>query len=159
MLKIFAIGLLIVIAVVFSTVWVVCPCAMVPGGSLSGGEMNKMVSDWSFVNSKEDVPLCQVEVSAFLPHSVNVNCMSANRALYVSCSNCDGKYWSSKAMMNSNGRVRAGSSVYPVTLIRVVDFAELDVAWQARANKVGAREIGERPDHWWSFRLESRSGG
>ena len=157
MIKFLVVGLLIVIVGLAGTYWFACPCTRIPGASLSGEEVNTPVSDWSFVNSKEEVPLCQVEVQALLPHSVNINCMSSNGELYLSCSRCEGKYWSSKALENSSGRIRAGPFVYPVTLTQVTASNELDVAWQARADKVGAKELLERPDHWWSFRLASRS--
>ena len=157
MVKFLGLGLLIVIVAVFSTYWFACPCTRIPGGSLSGEEVNAPVNDWSFVNSKEEVPLCQVEVQALLPHSVNVNCMSSNGRLYISCSRCEGKYWSSKALANPSGRVRAGAFVYPVTLSRVTATNELDDAWQARADKVGVKEVQKRPDHWWSFRLAFRT--
>jgi len=44
--------------------------------------------------------------------------------------------------------------VYPVSLRRVTDTQELDLAWQARAQKLG-REPAPRPQHWWSFHLQS----
>jgi hypothetical protein len=159
MIKYLGAGLLIAFVAMIGSYWFVCPCATVPGGALSGEVASALVSDWSFVNSKEDVPLCQVEVQALLPHSVNVNCMSSNSALYLSCSKCEGKYWSSLALEDSNGRVRAGLFVYPVTLSRVTEVSELDAAWQARAEKVGTTEVQDRPGHWWAFRLGSRPAG
>ena len=148
------IGLLALAAA--GSLWFVCPCATVAGGPLSGEEIQDPVSDWSFVNAAGDVPLCQVEVTTPVPYSVNVNCMSTAGALYISCSHCDGKFWSSKALTIPAGRVRAGESVYPIVYSRVLDEAELDAAWRARAAKVGSIEIPQRPDHWWTFRLTSR---
>lgn len=138
------------------TFWFVCPCATIAGGPLSGEEFHGPVNDWSFVNSSDDVPLCQIEVTALLPYSVNVNCMSTSGALYISCSNCDGKFWSSRALAVPAGRVRAGLSVYQVVFARVLDEGELDAAWRARAAKVGSSKVSQRPEHWWTFRLTSR---
>lgn len=143
----------VLVAIAVGILWLACPCAVVPGGPLSGEQTSTAVDDWSFANSQ---PLCQVEVEAFVPYSVNVNCMSADGALFVSCSNCDGKLWSSKAVANPAGRIRIGTSVYPVTFARLIQDQELDTAWRARASKLGLGEDVGRPDHWWSFQLTSR---
>jgi hypothetical protein len=78
-------------------------------------------------------------------------------ALYLSCARCDGKAWSTAAISNSAGRIRIDGKVYPVTLTRVEEGGLLDVAWQARANKLGRGRDTKRPDHWWSFQITSRS--
>jgi hypothetical protein len=124
-----------------------------PGGYLIGREVDEAVRDWSFAN---EVPLCQLEVASTLPHSINLNCMATEGELYVSCSNCEGKHWSSVALAQPNGRVRVADAIYPVTLTRIEDVSTLDRAWLARASKTGTPASRERPDHWWSFRLVSR---
>lgn len=150
-------GLLIIAialgAAAIATFWFACPCAVVPGGPLSGEEVATPIADWSFANT---VPLCQVEVRAFVPYSVNVNCMSAGGALYVSCSKCDGKYWSSKAVTHPAGRIRVGETVHLVRFTRLEQHHDLDVAWRARATKLDLGDDIPRPDHWWSFQLTSR---
>jgi hypothetical protein len=130
-----------------------CPCAVVPGGWLLGDEVGEPISDWSAANV---VGLCQVQVSAGLPHSVNVNCMASHGRLYLSCSNCAGKRWSSAALADANARIRIGSKVHPVRLNRVEKPTVLDEAWVARAAKLGRPLDTPRPDGWWSFRVESR---
>ncbi len=151
------VGVLLVAVLGFAgTYWFVCPCERIPGGPLSGEDVTESVDDWSFVNDRNVVRLCEVEVDAVLPHSVTVNCMSTGGALYVSCSRCDGKYWSSKALANPAGYVKADGRVYPITYRRVTDETELDEVWMARAAKVGMTEVRERPDHWWTFNLASR---
>jgi hypothetical protein len=130
-----------------------CPCERTPGGWLLGDEITEPVQDWSFAN---DVGLCQVQVSAVLPHSVNLNCMSSNGRLYLSCSRCDGKYWSTAAVESSVARIRVDESVYPVKITRVLDPVVLDEAWVARATKLGRPLDSPRPEHWWSFNLVSR---
>ena len=129
------------------------PCGPLPGGELSGDVVGDPVTDWSFAN---EIPRCAVEVRPSSPHSVTVNCMSWQKQLYVSCSSCSGKRWSGYTIENSNGRVRMGSHVYPVSLHRVEDAAELDAVWQARAAKLRDEDPGPRPEDWWTFRLESR---
>lgn len=135
-----------------------CPCERTPGAYLLGDEATEPVRDWSFTNDRAAVPLCQIQVrTRFLPHSINLNCMAADGELYLSCSGCDGKYWSTAVLANPEARLRAGNSVYPVTVTRVLDPATLDAAWLARAAKLGsAGEARPRPDHWWSFHVVSR---
>ena len=132
-----------------------CPCGPVPGAWLFGDTHEGEVTDWSFINDREAVPLCQLQITSWRPHSINLNCMSSNEELFVSCSNCEGKSWSENALNHPDGKVRAGGVVYPVRLTRVTDAASLDVIWSARLAKIN-REAAPRPDHWWSFRLVQR---
>lgn len=139
-----------------------CPCERTPGAVLWGEEAEQPVADWSFANQ---VPLCQIQTSTgLLPHAINLNCMaSSSGQLYLSCSECDGKRWSSAALENPEARIRLDGIVYPVTLRRVTSQAELDRAWVTRYNKLsggadGGGEVPARPDHWWSFEVSSRSG-
>ncbi len=132
-----------------------CPCDRVPGGYLLGDESTEQVSDWSFANR---AGLCQLQVDAIIPHSITLNCMAApDGRLFISCSQCEGKYWSGHALEKPAARVRIEGTVYPVALRRATDAAELDVAWTARAAKTGRGSDQARPDHWWSFELTSRS--
>jgi len=134
-----------------------CPCARTSGGYLLGTENSEPVADWSFANDMSSVPLCQIQVSTgLLPHSINLNCMASAGELYLSCSGCDGKRWSSAALENSNARLRADGTVYPVTVTRVTDSATLDRAWIARAAKLGRPTDTPRQEGWWSFRVVSR---
>jgi len=144
---------LMVIAVAAATIFFYCPCSRLPGGYLVGATVAEPVTDWSFANA---VPLCQVEVNAGLPHSVNLNCMASHGRLYLSCAGCAGKRWSQAALERPAARLRIGDRVYPVTLSRVEDAAELDDAWQARAAKIGMPDAAPRAEGWWSFRVESR---
>ncbi len=134
-----------------------CPCERTPGFFLSGEVNNEPVSDWAFAN---DAGLCQLQVSnGILLQSLNLNCMSGDGELYLSCAQCDGKRWSSTALEYPAGKIRIADTVYPVSLSRVTDPEELDFAWQARANKLRrpGREVQtQRPDHWWSFKLTSK---
>ena len=141
-----------------------CPCDRTPGGYLLGAENEEQVADWSFAN---DVTLCQIQISAgFLPHSINLNCMSTSTGdLYLSCSQCDGKRWSNAVLSNGVARLRLNDTVYPVNLTRVMDSGELDRAWGARVTKLNSLTAPAsappppdtpRPDHWWSFRVVSR---
>ena len=147
---VFAHAAILISAVVFTTV---CPCGRTPGAFLFGDVVPDSVANWSFTN---DVPLCQLEVRTWSPHSINLNCMAgADGNLYVSCSSCAGKSWSQTALVTGEGRIRMHRTVYPVSLRRVTDSKELDKAWAARLTKL-KRAPEPRPDHWWSFHLTSR---
>jgi len=122
-----------------------CPCGPVPGAWLFGDPPDSAVDDWSFVNDREAVPLCQLQVTTWRPHSINLNCMSSDSELYVSCSNCAEKRWSQDALTHPEAHIRAGSIVYPVILQRITDAAGLDEAWSARLRKIN-REASPRPD-------------
>ncbi len=130
-----------------------CPCARLPGGYLLGEEISEPVADWSFAN---EVPLCQIEVQRWLPHSINLNCMSAGGELFLSCSGCAGKTWSNAALQNPQARIRVADRVFPVTLTRLTDPARLDHAWRTRARKLGQALDTPRRDGWWSFVVVSR---
>jgi hypothetical protein len=135
---------------------VACPCDRTPGLYLRGTVATAPVADWSFANQ---VPLCQVQVDAgLLPHALNLNCMASSTGeLYLSCAGCAGKRWSTAALENNQARLRLNDTVYPVTLTRVMDPAELDRAWSARAAKTGtSNNASPRDDGWWSFRVTSR---
>lgn len=139
-----------------------CPCERTPGAYLSGEQIEEPVSDWTFANQ---VQLCQIQTrSGLIPHAINLNCMADSTGnLFLSCSQCEGKRWSTAALENPSARIRLNGLVYPVSLRRLDDSEELDNAWQTRAFKLSSlrgqspEEIGERPSHWWSFQVTSRS--
>ena len=151
------VGIVIGLVVISVGVWVAqCPCERSPGAWVFGNVVDETVADWSFAN---DAGLCQLEVSGFIPHSINLNCMADRSELFVSCARCDGKHWSTVAMKTPYGRIKILDSVYPVKMVRVLDHATLDRAWRARSNKRHGRSTATlpppRPSHWWSFQLES----
>ncbi len=150
-------GLAAVAVVAFLTWFFYCPCERISGGYLLGEEASEPVTDWSFANDMEAVRLCYIQVDGgLLPHSITLNCMADNGELYLSCANCDGKNWSTAVLSNPEARLRAGDTVYPVSVTRVTDPATLDRAWIARAAKLGRPTDTPRQEGWWSFRVVSR---
>ncbi len=154
-----------VLAVAFLGWSATCPCERTPGAYLFGTSAEGLIADWTFAN---EVTLCQIQIRAGIrPHAINLNCMATpSGQLYLSCSQCDGKYWSVRAANNGWARLRLDDTVYPVQLTRVMDPDELDRAWLARVTKLNSLEAPAnpapppgtpRPDHWWSFRVEWRS--
>ena len=158
-------GLVAVLVVAFLGWSSTCPCDRTPGAYLFGAAADGPVTDWMFANQ---VVLCQIQIRVgFLPHAINLNCMSTSRGqLYLSCSQCDVKRWSNAAVENGRARLRLDGTVYPVTVTRVLDPTELDQAWSARVQKLNQLDApaspappldAPRPDTWWSFRVVSRS--
>ncbi len=158
-----AAGGLAVLAIAAVTTWFfMCPCERTPGAYLHGEQAEQAVADWGFANA---VPLCQIETrSGLIPHAINLNCAAnAQGQLFLSCSQCEGKRWSTAALENSAARIRLEGIVYPITLRRLGTASELDHAWEVRAEKLAGlagrqlEEVPPRPDHWWSFEVTSRS--
>ena len=144
----------------------VCPCERTPGGFLFGESADAPVTDWNFANQ---VPLCQLQIYAGIrPHSINLNCMSTPQGeLFLSCSVCDRKYWAARVETDEIGVMRLDGVTYPIVLNRVTDPTDMDRAWRARISKLQIHGGGPnnprpdsdapRPDHWWTFRVESRT--
>ena len=142
----------------------ICPCERTPGFLLMGEAQSGKVEDWGFANS---VPLCQIQILAgFRPHSINLNCMSTPEGeLFLSCSECDGKYWSKHVGDPETGKLRLEGKVYSVLIEREVDSVRLDAAWLARLSKLNTQrgvlsssdlvEENPRPSDWWSFHVVS----
>ena len=158
-------ALVVVAAVGALVIWATtCPCERTPGFVLLGEGAETPVDDWGFVN---DVPLCQIQIYAgWRPHAVNLNCMATPEGeLFLSCSVCTRKYWAGEVEVNEPGRLRLNGVVYPVIVNREMDPAALDRAWAARVKKLQVHGGGpfnpvpdpdaQRPEHWWSFHLES----
>ena len=159
-IAIIVVGLALGVIVLGIAFWAMqCPCGRIPGTWLQGEEDTRAVPNWGFANAE---PICYIEVQGAPAHSVTLNCMAdAEGSLYLSCSRCEGKRWSTIAVNTGMARIRIGDTVYPVSIERVLEPGELDRAWAARASKLAqlrgrTGEPRPRPDHWWSFRLESR---
>lgn len=130
------------------------PCGRIPGTDLEGKRPKGAVLDWGFVNREPGT--CALEVRPERPHSVTVNCMSANTRLYVGCTDCSGKTWSNAALADPRGRILIGDTLYPVTLTRITAQGEIDAAWSARATKYGQDPTAPQPPDYWLFHLQSR---
>ena len=141
----------------------ICPCERTPGGFLFGERVESPVSNWSFAN---EAPLCQIQIWAGIrPHSINLNCMATDDGkLYLSCSDCESKYWSNVVGSQDVGKLRLDQKVYPVRFERVTSPQELDSAWEARylklqslasASNPAPSSNAPRPEQWWSFQVSS----
>lgn len=155
-MKKFAIALALIATIALVTYLTACPCGPVPGAWLFGEQQDAPITDWSFVNDRDSVPLCQLQVTTWHPQSINLNCMADAGELRISCSNCAGKRWSAAALTHPDAWLRAGGDLYPVALQRITQADALDAAWSARLAKI-EREPAPRPDHWWAFALSSRA--
>ena len=152
--------------IIFSSV---CPCERTPGGYLFGETVDTPVIDWNFAN---EVQLCQLQIYAGIrPHSINLNCMSTPEGeLFLSCPFCNTKYWAARVENDEPAVLRLNDKLYPVKLNRVQEPATMDQSWLARVTKLrsfgtdpytnndpSSDQFTERADHWWTFRVESRS--
>jgi hypothetical protein len=150
-------GVLVLLILAAAYISTQCPCEQLPGVAIWGEDSTALIDDWTFAN---EAPLCQLQVNnGLLPQSINLNCMSDDGDLFISCSRCEGKRWSSLALTHANGRIKIGERVYPIVLTRLTEPAALDRSWAARKAKLESfgREVeATRPGHWWSFRLVSR---
>lgn len=132
-----------------------CPCDRIPGGYLTGEQSGEVISDWSFVN---EVALCQLQTSAFfIPYSINMNCSSLEKALFIGCMDCEGKRWGAALTAQGTARFRINGMVYPVAARRLMEPAEKDNAWLSSSIKAGRPGDTPRPPDnvWWTFQLSS----
>ena len=152
--------------IIFSTI---CPCTTMPGGYLFGETVQEPVVDWNNTTANQE-NLCQLQIWAGLrPHSINLNCMATPQGeLFLSCSVCDRKYWAARVDQDEEAVLRLGERLYPVHVNRETDPATMDRAFRARVNKLQYTDIEtmvtprppldqERFDHWWTFRVSSRT--
>src|SRR5690554_4350582 len=128
-----------------------CPCDRVPGARLAGDLVEQPVQDWTFAN---DAGLCQIQVdTGLLSHALNLNCMATpDGKLYLSCAQCEGKYWSNNAVQHGSGRIRLDGKLYPVNFVKIDDPAEIGQAWNARTRKLQGENARETPpqEGWWT---------
>jgi hypothetical protein len=130
-----------------------CPCDRTPGGYLWGEQSQEVITDWSFVN---DVSLCQLQASVFfIPYSINMNCSSLEKELFIGCMDCEGKRWGAAVAEQGVARFRVNGIVYPVAVRRLLEPAEMDHAWLSSSIKAERPiETPRPPDSiWWSFQL------
>lgn len=131
------------------------PFGGIPGGYLMGEESHDVMTDWSVAN---EVPLCQLQTTAFLlPHSINMNCSSMDKVLYVGCMGCEEKQWGAALVKQGTARFRIDGIVYPVAARRIMDTAEKDRAWLSSSIKAGRPLDTPRPPDniWWTFQLST----
>ncbi|MCG8413997.1 MAG: hypothetical protein MI746_07240 [Pseudomonadales bacterium] len=152
--------------VIFSSI---CPCRLTPGGLLFGDRVETPVADWNTTTANQE-NLCQLQIWAGIrPHSINLNCMATPEGeLFLSCSVCDRKYWAARVGTDEPAVLRLGDLLYPVVLNRETDPEIMDRAFRARVLKLQHTDLDtmvtprppldqERFDHWWTFRVTSRT--
>ena len=152
--------------IIFSSI---CPCTLTPGGLLFGERVETPVDDWNTTTANQE-NLCQLQIWAGVrPHSINLNCMATPEGeLFLSYSVCDRKYWAARVGSDEQAVLRLGDLVYPVLLNREIDPETMNRAFRARVAKLQTTDIEtmvtprpplgqERFDHWWTFRVTSRT--
>jgi hypothetical protein len=129
------------------------PCGPIAGTSLTGEVKSDVIADFRFV---DDVESCALEVNGDDPHSVNINCWTVGKQLFVGCSDCEGKTWSSLVAEDSMARVKIGETLYPVKVSRMSDPGAIDRIWRYRWEKYKEGELEAVPDGFWIYHLGSK---
>ena len=129
------------------------PCGPIAGTSLTGEVKSELITDFRFVN---DVESCTLEVNGDDPHSVNINCWAVGKQLFVGCSDCEGKTWSTLVGQDAMARIRIGDMLYPVKVSRMSDPSAIDRIWQYRWEKYEEGEFEAVPDGFWVYHLGSK---
>lgn len=128
------------------------PCGPIAGTEVSGQLVQNRISDFQFVSQVEH---CALEVNAVEPHSVNVNCWTVGKQLFVGCKDCDGKTWSGYISGDPLAKIRIGNNIYPVKLTRMSDDIAIKRAWKFRWEKYGEGELAPLPEGYWLYHLGS----
>jgi len=111
-----------------------------PGLWLKGDVVTTPVADWSFTDKIPTVKL-QTRTWYLLPHSVTINCVSANGQLYLSTGIPVGmqyphdRIWHANVARDPHVRLKVGNQLYDRTLSLVTDPAEKAAVLQAREKK------------------------
>jgi hypothetical protein len=129
------------------------PWGPIPGGRLEGTLVSEPVSDWSFTDAHSTVEL---ETRPESPYSVTVWCVSRDGVLYVPSRHAEKKSWVQHVLADPRVRVKVGERIYPATIARVEDPAEIEAVVPALVAKydLDPPEEGEEQEVWL-FRLRS----
>lgn len=129
------------------------PCGPIAGTGLDGEVKSEKIADFRFVADAES---CVLEVNPNDPHSVNVNCWTVGKQLFIGCSDCDGKTWSSLVAEDDLARVKIGESLYPVKVSKMSDPSAIDRIWRYRWEKYEEGELEAVPEGFWVYHLGSK---
>lgn len=131
------------------------PLALIPGGPLVAGELvTTPVADWGFA---KDVAEIEMQL-AYQKTSRTTWILVKDGAAYIPCSLAfpPGKRWYKDADKDGAATVRIAGKLYPVTLVRVTDEAEI----KAVGDVALAKYLKNRPPTTggvWFFKLEPRA--
>ena len=125
-------------------------CGPIAGTSLTGGVRSELITDFQFVN---DVESCIPHVNGDDPHSVKINCWAVGKQLFVGCSDCEGKTWSTLVGQDAMPRIRIDDMLYPVKISRMSDPSAIDRVWLYRWEKYEKGEFETVPDGLWVCHL------
>lgn len=157
-------GVAVALAVLeISTLWFLLtlaePYGRIPGGRISGVEVEGPVTDWSSVMSQ---PL-MLEVRPSNPYSVYTSYTIYEGNLYVSAIIGGDSRWARFLVEDPNLRIRPGrenteNKIYKVRATRIEDQALLDEIHEFRASKrsAGSTRTPEELARMWFFRMDSR---
>ncbi len=157
-------GVAVVLAVLeISTLWFFLtlaePYGRIPGGRLSGEEVEGVVTDWDSVMSQP----VTLEVRPSNPYSVHTSYTIYEGHLYVSAIIGGDSRWARFLMEDPNLRIRPGrenveNKIYKVRATRIEDQSLLDEIHEFRASQrsSGSTRTPEALARMWFFRIDSR---
>ncbi len=112
-----------------------------PGLWLSGEEITRAVTDWSFSNEQQEIFL-ETRTWYGIPHSVTTVVAANGGSVYVPSLYYSSdehwptaKYWNSNVVRDPRVRLKIGGKLYPRKAVLVQDPAEFAAASRALANK------------------------
>ena len=120
---------------------------------ISGGKMEGVVfpapEQWDQV---VDDKIIQLETNAGEAYSVNLWVVKVSEDLHVSAGD-NRASWVEDIEQNSSVRLRAGTSIYELKAVRVVDRQEYELFAQAWEAKYGNRPRNENIKETYTYRL------
>ncbi len=135
------------------------PYGRIPGGRLSGEEVEGIVTDWNSVMSQP----VTLEVRPSNPYSVHTSYTIYEGHLYVSAIIGGDSRWARFLVEDPNLRIRPGrenveNKIYKVRATRIEDQSLLDEIheFRARQRSSGSTRTPEEVARMWFFRIDSR---
>jgi len=162
-----AVALILAVAILGILLWRQPGLDVIPGGRLSGEEMQGPVADWSFMQQHRIVTL---EVRPSDPYSVNTSCFLHEGVLYVRSSprfplkqlrqllgGSGESRWARLLLQDPNMRLKIGDKIYSVQATAVADPTLVREIYDNQVRDRGGTVLApEEVAGILFFRIESR---
>jgi hypothetical protein len=133
-----------------------------PGLWLSGDQVEKPVTDWTFTDDIEEI-FIQTNTWYLLPHSTTIWGAEMGGDFYIGSYGYKGgdedkKRWENNVTRNSDATLRIDGKLYAVTVTPVTEpqiISRLDDRYNEKYDMVGT--FGEELPKWWYYRIAQRN--